>query len=241
MFSVCMGKIQVVMDPKQRKEYLRYLLKLDGLTHIIEDPNGAYTFISLTNTPNELKSILKGRQKQLKGVLRRAKINIYNPGDSSKYNPDFNLDVDMAEVYLADTIEVLSNRFFTGHVIVPSLGQGNEAEKARNFNRISVMFIDKNIRVSRMQPFRSIYIGYDNFKDQTNEFVQVFEMLKEYEPGMGFHNNIPVLLGFKKNKPIDLEEAVYNEFPNLKFHYDGGAPLLELRAKNPEIFYENKK
>jgi hypothetical protein len=50
-----MSKIKVVMDPKQRQEYIDMLLRLDGLSHIQEDPTAAYCPISLTSTPDELK------------------------------------------------------------------------------------------------------------------------------------------------------------------------------------------
>ena len=123
-----------------------------------------------------------------------------------------------------------------GHNILPSTGQGIEAEKAKIFNRISVILIDENVRVFRMQPHRAIYLQYSNFEDQAEQFVDVFKMLKEYEPGMGFNKGVPVLLGFEKrgNKVVDLEEKVYKEFPHLQYQYNGETPIIKLKAENPE-------
>ncbi len=234
-----MSKLRVVLDPEKRQKYLNMLLKLDGLS-IDEDKKGCYCPISLTNTPDELKSQLKERQEILKRVLIRSSLNFYDPSSSVKYNPDFNRDADHTEVYLFDSARALSARFFSGHCILPSTGFGNEAEKARIYNRISVILMDKNIRVSRMQPFRAIYLQYGNFDYESDRFVDVFKMLQDYEPGMGFNGNAPVLLGFSGSKVVDLEEIVYKEFPNLQYHYDGKMPILKLRAENPELFYESR-
>lgn len=232
-----MGKIRVVLDPEQRKKYLNLLLKLDGLS-IEEDAKGCYCPISLTNTPEELKSHLKERQETLKRTLARSGLNFYDPSTSLKYNPDFNRDADHTEVYLFDSARVLSARFFSGHCILPSTGFGNEAEKARIYNRVSVILMDKNIRVSRMQPFRAIYLQYGNFDNESDKFVDVFKMLQDYEPGMGFNGNVPVLLGFSGSKVVDLEETIYKEFPGLQYHYNGKTPILKLRSENPDLFYE---
>jgi len=235
-----MGRIKVIMDPGQREEYINMLLELDGLSHIKEDPLQAYTPISLTSTPEELKDILKSRQSALKSVLGKAGIKVYDPGTSKDYNPDLNLEAEPYEVYNNDSARVLGSRFFSGHMLVPSTGQGNEAEKAKFYNRISVTLMDKKVRVSRMQPIRAIYLQYENFGEQANDFAKVFEFLKGFDPGMGFNDEIPVLLGFEKSGKhiVDLEETVYREFPDLQYKYDGNTPILKLRAENPELFYE---
>ncbi len=238
-----MGKIKVSMDPEQRQKYINMLLELDGLSHIKEDPNAAYCPISLTSTPNELKESLKSRQKILmKDVLEVAGITAYDPG-SAPYSPDKDLSSQPNEIYVMDSGKIVGARFFVGHNILPSTGQGIEAEKAKIYNRIAVMLIDKNIRISRMQPHRAIYLQYNNFKTESDKFIPVFEMLQEYEIGMGFNGQLPILLGFEKtNKNIvDLEEKVYKEFPHLQYKYEGTVPILKLRSENPDLFYENKQ
>ncbi len=238
-----MGKIKVMMDPVKRQKYIDMLLELDGLSHIKEDPNAAYCPISLTSTPEELKETIKSRQKILmENVLAPAGITAYDPG-SAPFSPDVNLTTQPNEVYLVDSGKIAGARFFIGHNILPSTGQGIEAEKAKVFNRIAVILMDKNIRISRMQPHRAIYLQYDRFQEESDKFIPVFDMLQSYEPGMGLKDNISILLGFDKNdgKIVDLEEAVYEQFPSLQYHYDGKMPIVKLKSDNPEIFSENRK
>ena len=238
-----MGKIKILMDPEQRQKYIDMLLELDGLSHIKEDFNAAYCPISLTSTPDELKEAIKLRQKILmEDVLGVAGITAYDPG-SAPYSPDTNLTSQPNEVYVVDSGKIVGARFFVGHNILPSTGQGIEAEKAKVYNRVAVMLMDKNVRVSRMQPHRAIYLQYDNFQAEAGEFIQVFKMLQDYEPGMGFNDQLPVLLGFEKNSNnvVDLEETVYKEFPHLQYKYDGHTPILKLRSENPQLFYEKRE
>ena len=238
-----MGKIKVVLNPEQRKKYIDDLLKKDNLSHIDEDPLAAYCPISLTLTPPELKPYLQKRQDILmNNVLANAGIKAYDPG-TAPYSPDKNLKSSPQEVYLVDSGKIVGARFFVGHNIFPSNGFGVEAEKAKFYNRVGVILIDKNIRVSRMQPNKMIYLQYNNFEKQADEFMPVFKMLTNYEPGMGFNDNVPVLLGFEKNssKIVDLEEEVYKNFPKLQYYYDGKIPVIKLRSENKELFYENSK
>jgi hypothetical protein len=237
-----MSKIKVAMNPEQRQKYIDMLLELDGISHIKEDPAAAYCPISLTSTPNELKEAIKSRQKILMDeVLDASGITAYDPG-SSPYSPDINLTSQPNEVYVIDSEKIVGARFFVGHNIFASTGQGIEAEKAKIYNRMTVILIDKNIRVSRMQPHRTIYLEYNNFQKDAKQFIPVFQMLQAYEPGMGFNGQLPVLLGFEKkgSSVVDLEEAVYREFPLLQYKYEGKTPILKLRSENPELFYENK-
>ena len=234
-----MSKIKVVLDPEQRIKYLDYLLSIDGLSNINEDVHAAYCPISLTSTPQELKSSIFSRQQCLsEKVLQPVGITAYDPS-SAPYSPDKNLISQPNEIYLVDSMKIAGARYFVGHNILPSTGFGVELEKAKTFNRISVIFLDKNIRVSRMQPNRTIYLQYNNFEKQSKDFCDVFKLIKEFEPGIGFCDNIPVLLGFRNNEsPIDLESTVYNEFPHLQYQYNGKEPILQLKVTNPELFYE---
>jgi len=234
-----MGQIRVMKDPEQRREYVEMLLGLDGLSHIEEDPRAAYCPISLTSVPDDLKPHTQRRQHILmNGVLRPSGITAYDPS-SAPFSPDRDLSTQPNVIYVIDSGKIAGARFFVGHHILPSDGKGIEMEKAKILNRIAVMLMDSKIRVSRMQPHRTIYLQYYNFEEQASQFVPVFEMLQEYEPGMGFHDNIPVLLGFRNGGVVDLEEAVYTEFPHLQYRYDGQVPIIKLRAENPELFYEN--
>lgn len=231
-----MGKITILLNPQQRQAYIDQLLSYEGLSHIKEDPLAAYCPISLTNTPDEIKSMVKERQKILmEQILAPSGITAYDPA-SAPYSPDTNLSSLPNEVYQVDSGKIVGARFFVGHNILPSTGQGVEAEKAKVFNRIAVVLLDKKIRISRMQPHRTIYLQYDDFAGEAKKFVPVFEMLKKYEPGMGFNGPLPVLLGFRNDKAIDLEDLVYKTFPDLVYRYDGTVPTCKFRLENPEAF-----
>jgi len=236
-----MTKIKVALDPEQREAYLDKILELDGLSHIKEDPYAAYCPISLTSTPDELKPYIKERQEILMtDVLGMVGITAYNPG-SAPFSPDLDLTKQPNEVYALDSAKIAGARYFVGHNLLPSSGYAIESEKAKTLNRISVILMDKSIRVSRMQPHRAIYLQYENFKEQAPEFIPIFQMLTNFNPGMGFNDKLPVLLGFSKsgNKIVDLEQEVYNEFPKLQYKFQGETPILKLRAENPELFYEH--
>ena len=238
--SNLMGELRVVMDPEQRGAYIDKLLALDGLSHVVEDPLAAYCPISLTSTPPELKPhILKRQELLMDNILTPAGICPYDPA-SAPFSPDTNLTSQPNEVYVVDSGKIVGARYFVGHNILPSTGQGIEAEKAKTFNRIPVILSDSSMRVSRMQPHRFIYLQYHNFEEQVEEFIPVFEMLQDYIPGMGFNGDLPTLVGFNGlDAPVDLEEKVYREFPELQYHYNGAVPILKLRAENPQLFYEN--
>lgn len=236
-----MTPIKVLLDPPERQKYLDRLLELDGLSLIKEDPAAAYCPVSLTSTPDELKEVVRIRQKILvEEVLKPAGITAYDP-ESAPYSPDKNLDARPDKIYAVDSSKIVGARFFVGHNILPSTGAGVEAQKATIYNRVAVILMDKNIRVSRMQPNRTIYLEYTNFAEQAPRFAEIFEFLRRYDPGAGLNGSLPVLLGFEKatGKIVDLEETVYKIFPDLQYRYDGKIPILKLRAENPELFYEN--
>lgn len=236
-----MGNLKVVMDPEQREKHIDQLLAFDGLSHIKEDASAAYCPISLTNTPDLLKDALRRRQAILKEVLGSVGITAYDP-ETAPFSPDRDLTTQPNEVYVVDSGKIVGARYFVGHNLLPSTGQGIEAEKAKIYNRIAVLLMDKGIRVSRMQPHRAIYLEYGNFEEEQQQFPPVFELLKEYNPGMGFNGTLPVLLGFHKQTGniVDLENEVYTQFPNLQYRYNGKMPIAKLRSENPEAFYEMK-
>jgi hypothetical protein len=199
--------------------------------------------------PEEAKPVLRRRQDVLMRTIKKAGINAYDPGSSAKYSPDMNNTAQPTEVYMFDSARVAAARYLCGHNILPSDGKGNEMEKAVVLNRVPVMLMDRGIRVSRMLPTRTIYLAYDDFEAEAGRLVPVFQMLKEYEPGMGFNGNkpappgvdsslgMPVLLGFDSSgRVVDLEDEVYSEFPGMRFEYDGRADIVRLRVANPDIF-----
>lgn len=232
--------LHVVLDPVQRKEHLKNLLHLEGLSHVEENPHAAYCPISLTSVVDPLRSYIQHRQKLLlEKVLAIAGITGYDPA-TAPFSPDKGLTHTPQEVYATDSCHLLSARYFVGHYLFPSTGCGVEMEKAKLFNRIPVLLLDRKIRVSRMMPPRTIYLAYDDFEKQIDDFVKVFEFLKEFEPGLGFTEKIPVLLGFKKDGTVvDLEHTVYKKFPHLKYTYDGNTPLIKLWCTNSELFVEH--
>jgi hypothetical protein len=233
-----MGNINVLINPSDRERYVQELLALDGLSGIVEDQHAAYCLISLTSTPNELKPILMRRQELLmRRVLEPVGIKAYDPA-SAPFSPDQDLSTQPNEVYAVDSGKIAGARYFVGHNIIPSTGQGIEAEKAKFLNRIVVMIMDRNIRVSRMQPHRAIYLQYNNFEDQLEDFQKVFKLLDRYDPGIGLNGSLPALLGFEKEGGgiVDLEDLIYNKFPHLKYEYDGAKSIAKLSIDNPEIF-----
>ena len=233
-----MDLIKVVVNAQQRQKYVDRLLQIDNLSHVKEDPHAAYCPISLTQTPDEIKPYVKERQDILISyVLKKAGLTGYDPY-TAPYSPDTNLRTLPNEIYQVDSAKVVGARYFVGHNLTASTGFGVELEKATKFNRVAVILYDKKIRISRMQPHRILYLEYDNFKKQRDEFVSVFTLLQAYEPGMGFHNGVPVLLGFKGKEVVDLEELIYRTFPRLTYHYNGEMPILKMRAENPELFSE---
>lgn len=235
-----MSDIQVAISPgPSRYEYIRRVLWYEGLPMIDEDPRAAYCPISITSVHSDLKPHLQARQNLLMEVLRKVGLSAYDPR-TAPLSPDIDLSVRPDEVYPGDYIRIAQARFFVGHNILPSDGKGTEIEIAKNLNRISVVLMDKNIRVSRMQPHRTIYLQYENFENQIDEFEEVFKLLKEYEPGIGFVDGNPILLGFKNShEPVVLTDLVYSKFPHLKYEYDGEKPVVRLKPENPELFYEH--
>jgi len=233
--------IEVTMNPEQRRTYLDTLLANDGLSHIEEDPMAAYCPISLTQTPEQLKPYLQERQHILmEKVLAEAGIEAYDPA-TAPYSPDTNLTSQPDEIYLVDSSKIVGARFFVGHNLLPSTGFGIEAEKAKTYNRIAVILLDANIRISRMQPHRAIYLQYRDYSLEHERFIPVFQLLTEYNPGLGFNEGKPVLLGFdkKSGEVVDLEHEIYSRFTDLRYEYKGAVPTLQLKPENPEIFYEN--
>jgi len=232
--------LRVVMDPEQRQEHVDRLLELDGLSHIDEDIRAAYCAIALTGVPDELKGPVQDRQDEVVRTLKHAGITGYDPG-SAPYSPDAGLTAGPEHIYLVDSSKIVGARYFVWHNLLPTTGGGIEWEKAKQFGKVPVILFDKNIRTSRMHPHRSIKLHYENFKEEASNFGPVFEMLQEYEPGMGFHGDKPVLVGFSGSEVVDLEEAVYREFPDLEFKWNGKAERADFGVNNPELFYENRK
>jgi hypothetical protein len=239
-----MSNLTVLLNPEQRKKHISRLLELDGFPEIEEDEKGVFCGTSLTRTPDELKDLLAERQKLLIAIVKEAGLSAYDP-QTAPYSPDLNLLSTPQEVYQVDSRGIVSRRFFVAHDILPSTGVGIEIEKAKFYNRICVVLRQKNIRISRMQPHHIIYLQYDNFAKQKDEFVSVFKYLMQFDPGVGTDDGIPVLLGFPKKgsepfdsaqgKPVNLEKATYEKFPNLKYSYDGQISMLKLKVENLDL------
>lgn len=233
--------IRIDVDPIQRGPYLAHLLNLDGLGGVVEDKNAAYCAVSLTSTPLELKPIISARQEILMDILKKAGITAYNP-ETAPFSPDKGLSALPSDVYSTDVGRIAGARFFTAHNILPSTGYGIEVAEARKLNRIPVILMDSAIRVSRMQPPRTISLQYRDFDAQQSEFAEVFRLLKGYEPGIGFNEHKPALLGFDAyGNCVDLEQLVYQEFPELEYRFDPSMPIVQLTAKNIDVFRETQK
>lgn len=228
--------LQIHHGPLTRPFYLKDKLKGDGLANIKENKHAAYCAIPLTSAPDELKPFIKQRQEILLGILKDAGLETYDPS-SAPLSPDIGLGIPPPIIYKTDKGKVVGARFFTLLDLLPSTGVGVEEEIADHYNRIAVVLHDKNIRTSRMQPDRSIHLQYDNLDEQRERLIELFRFLQAFEPGMGFDNGEPVLLGFQGRRVVNLEKEVYENFPELKYDYKKvkDKPAVQLISKNPEI------
>jgi hypothetical protein len=247
-----MQDFTVVMDPKKREKEIQMLLYRMGLSGVEEDPNSCYCGLALTTVPEDLKKPVVGRRQNiLMELISQAGLKGYDPASSEKYSPDLNQDADHREVYAFDKARVAAARYFAGHSFLASDGRSCEHSLAVILNKVAVVILDKNIKVSRMMPDTTIYLACDNFERQASEVKDVFEMLQGYDPGSGLVNyngpgnltQLPILLGFEKKGKgvVNLEEEVYKCFPQFRFIYDKNVPIAKLEVTNPEIFYENRK
>jgi len=220
--------------PLSRPSYLRRSLEKDGLAGIKENKLAAYCAIPLTSAPEELQPFMSQRQATIIDILKEAGITGYDP-KTAPFSPDRGLSIKPDEVSRFDTGRIAGARFFTLLDLLPSTGVGIEERVAYDYNRIAVILHDRNIRTTRMQTNRSIRLQYDNLEEQREQLVEVFRFLQTFEPGMGFDNGEPVLLGFQGRRVVNLEKEIYEAFPNLRYEYDEHVPAIKLLADNPKV------
>jgi hypothetical protein len=232
--------LEVLVGPEGRPFYLESQLAMDGLDGVIEDPSAAYCALSLTATSEELKPYVNDRQRLLKRILTAAGITPYDTADAP-FSPSAGLSIKPEEIYRADLGKVASARFFVAHDILPSTGVGVEMHAAYEYNRIPVIIHDNNIRTSRMQTNRAIHIATDNIFNDAQRILKVFQLLKNYTPGIGFDNGKPALLGFdEQGNCINLERLVSEKFPDLVYEFDGKKPIFTAQTLNPDILIEHR-
>ena len=226
--------LEILIDPSNRSQYLKNLLIMDGLSGLPEDPLAAYCALSLTNTPTIAKKFVADRQAILKDILETAGISSYDPG-TAPGSPDLGLTIGPDEIYKTDLARVAGARFFTAFDTFPSTGVGVEIEAARRYNRIPVIFHDDTIRTSRMQPDCAIHINISDLTEQTDKIVEMFKVLKQYEPGRGLLDSRPVLLGFKEGEIVVLANMIHQQFPDIAYTFDGTKPGLIFGIENHEV------
>lgn len=231
------SKPEILIEPKNRQEYLYDLLKMDGLKEVQENPKAAYCALSLTNTPDVAKSFVADGQTLLKRILKTAGIDSYDPG-TAPLSPDLNLTEGPGVIYKTDLARVASARFFTAFDTFPSTGMGVELEAARRYNRIPVIFHDDRIRTSRMQPDCSIHVGIEDLEEQAEQVTDMFTFLQTFEPGRGLVDGQPVLLGFKNGEAVNLTEEVSERFPELNYTFDGTKPALKFAIENHGVLFQ---
>lgn len=232
--------IEVIIGPHNRAEELAKQLRMDALDGLQENPFSAYCAIALTNTPELVKPFVRKGQDRIKGLLERASITAYDPG-TAPLSPDLNLTEGPGVIYQTDLARVASSRFFTADDTIPSTGKGVETAEARRYNRISVIFHDNRIRTSRMQPDCTIHVGITDWDQQENRIVEMFQMLKTFEPGRGLVDGQPALLGFKDDEVVDLAKEVNETFPDLAYTFDGTKPPLKFALENHAVLFDTSE
>lgn len=231
--------IELVMPLAELSTHIDRLKYRDGLEIVQEDPRGAYCALSLTGTPALIREpVVEKRQELLKGALRSAGIDTYDPKDAP-YSPFAGLAFDHKKIFGEDSTRVVAARFLTGLPILPSTGFGEEIEMARNYNKFIVLFMDKNIRISRMLPPQGLYFQYDKLENRLDEITEIFHYLQRFTPVFARKNGVAIPAGMDEIGRIhDLGELLYSTFPHMEWKYDGKKPIVDMSVINPGIFYE---
>ncbi len=237
------SNITVLLDPERRAEHQRRVLTLRGLGHVTQQRGEAYCPISLTLTPEMLKkTVLKPRQEQLMALLRERGLKPWDPY-GAPLSPDRDTKSTPQVIYSFDAGKVGLAEYVAGHVLLGSNGQGAEFEMATAMGKKTLFLVDKGVRISRMMPPCAIVLGYDHFLDSRDRVGEVVDFLAGYDTGVGQVEGaqIPVLLGFARtgnSSPINLEAAVREGWPDLRFDFDGSVPITRMVVENSEVFYE---
>jgi hypothetical protein len=212
----------VILDPQQREQHVRSLLKLDGL-EVREDTKACYCALPLTGAAPEMRKLIEEEHDKIKACISRAGLRIYDPKDSGT-NPWIKLEGKPQDVYDLDTIQVVTPRFFEFTNLYPSTGAGIEEHKAISYVKIPVIVTKSGMYTSRMSngARRVILIEYENADSQQDDITGVFKTLGGYEPGIGLcsmHGN--TLIGFCDGKdPLCLPGLVASKFSGLAYNFD---------------------
>lgn len=230
--------LQVLIDPEERVKHMEAYLNTLGLFGIQEDINAAYCALPLTSAPVNAQQMIKNYQTAICDMLSSCGITPYDPG-TAPFSPDLNLTARPDQIYATDLGRIASSKYFITVASIPSTGVGIEWQNAINLIKVPIVLTSEHVRISRMQPPRTIKLALKNLPSDIPGLSRVLEFLKPFNIGMGFEGNTPVLLGFDTDgKVVNLELATEEEFPEYKYSFDGTQPAAQLILGNPEIFYE---
>jgi len=214
---------KVLLSSKQRAEYLRRLLRLDGLDVIKEIGDAAYAAVPLTGVPKKERSFIIREHEKIKICMSDAGIRIYDPKDAGM-NPWSKIEDSPSDVYDLDSKRVLIARIFELTNLWPSTGGGIELHKAVSYLKMAVNVNKAGVYTSRMSTGarRIILMEYDDARKQRDEISGLFRTLKEYEVGVGIcsaHGN--TLLGYSDSQaPLCLPGLIAEQFPGLVYNFD---------------------
>lgn len=222
---------------KSWKEYIDYYKSINGIIDIDELEDAAYCPVSITSTPENLRDVISQTHNTLIEILKNAGINAYDPA-TAPFSLDNNPDASPDEVYRADLTRVAMARYVVGVNLIPSFGMGVEFQAAVDMNKFAVMLLNKNVRVSRMQPHRLIRLAYDDLNQESEGIQQVFELLKEYDPIITDEIPYNDQAGIHKEtrEVVNIEKIIADKFPQFIYNYSVDIPGADIHVKNPEIF-----
>ncbi|RJR14760.1 hypothetical protein C4579_04005 [Candidatus Microgenomates bacterium] len=224
------------LRPEFRNQLVQLAFARKTLFNVVEDPDAAYLFLSLTTTPKDLRGIVRLRQDTFARITNSVGIVEYDPG-TAPLAPEKSPKATREQVYRKDCYEIACARFFIGFDMLPSKGVGVEMEVADEFNRLGIIVKDSRIGTSVMEPVTLVQVVVDDLYQERAQLALVFEHMHQYQPGIGFHRGINRLIGIHRENGsmVDLQEEINQKFP--QFNPEGRlhAPPVQLAAINPEM------
>lgn len=213
----------IILNPEERQEHVKELLKIDGLNNIAERADACYCSLPLTGVPENQRETIAREHEVIKQAIKEAGIDIWDPKEAAG-NPWTGITHRPEEIYDGDTVQVVTPRFFEFTNVAPSTGGGIEQHKAIAYNKIAVVITKAGTYTSRMSTGarRIVLLEYQDIEKQKDDIRNVFRALRVFNPGIGIcniHGN--TLLGFKdEEEPVCLKGIIEAKFPHLTYNFE---------------------